>query len=397
MMTYDFDLLIVGGGLAGGSLALALRDSPLRVGIVEAQTDAERHADPAGDRALALSRGTAQILDRLGVWREAADTAMPIRHIHVSDRGRFGKTRLHAADRRVDALGHVLVARNLEDAVERKLRSLAAESIRPARVIGLKASGDGVCITLRRGGDCLNLTARLLVAADGGNSTVRKLLGMERRVRDYGQTAIVTEVRTEKDTRFTAYERFTPAGPLAFLPLERKKCSVVWTLGHGDAAELLNESEQTFGAHLQSAFGYWLGAIEPATRRQGFPLRLIRTEQMVGERVVLIGNAMHQLHPVAGQGFNLGLRDAVLLADRLQARLAFGEDIGAPAFLDGYAAARRRDLDNVVRFTDGLVRLFSNDVPPLALVRNAAMVALDCLPPAKRLLARYAMGYGVRL
>ena len=396
-MIYDFDLLIVGGGLVGGSLALALKDAPLRIGIIEAQTDEERLASPAGDRALALARGTAQILDRLNLWREVADAAMPIRHIHVSDRGGFGKTRIHAADRQVDALGHVLVARHLEDVIERKLAAGSAELIRPARIVGLQAGAEGICAALKRGDECLNLTARLLVAADGGNSTVRNLLEIERQVRDYGQTAIVTEVRTEKDTEYTAYERFTASGPLALLPLGRKRCSVVWTLKHEDAAELLGEPEDAFARHLQSAFGYWLGNIEPDAARQGFLLRLIRTEKMTDQRVVLIGNAMHQLHPVAGQGFNLGLRDAALLAEQLRTRLAFGEDIGAPEFLDRYAEIRRGDLDNVIRFTDGLVRLFSNDFPPLVLVRNAAMVALDCLPPAKRLLARYAMGYGVRI
>jgi 2-octaprenyl-6-methoxyphenol hydroxylase len=396
-MTYDYDLLIVGGGLVGGSLTLALKDAPLRIGVVEALSEAERQASPAGGRALALSRGSAQILDRLGVWPKVAPQAMAIRHIHVSDRGHFGKTRLHAADKGVDALGYVAVARVLEDAIEQGLDQLPATRLRPARVIGLKGGRDGICVTLKQNGECLNLTARLVVAADGGNSTVRSLLGIEQDVRDYGQTAIVTEVRTEKDTGFTAYERFTSSGPLAFLPLERKKCSVVWTLKHDDAAELLGQSEAEFTAHLQAAFGWWFGRIELAAPRQGFPLKLIRAEKMADERVVLIGNAMHQIHPVAGQGFNLGLRDAALLAERLLAQQAFGGDIGDRDFLDRYAEARRQDLANVVRFTDSLVRVFSNDFPPLALARTLALLALDRFPPAKRLLARHAMGYGVRL
>jgi 2-octaprenyl-6-methoxyphenol hydroxylase len=396
-MNYDYDLLIVGGGLVGGSLALALKDAPLRVAVVEAQTEAERLASPAGNRALALSRGTAQLLGQLGVWPEVAPKAMAIQHIHVSDRGHFGKTRLHAADKGVDALGYVAVARVLEDAIEQALHRIPATRICPARIIGLKAGLDGICVTLKQGEECLHLNTRLVVAADGGNSTVRNLLGIEQDVRDYGQTAIVTEVRTELDTKFTAYERFTSSGPLALLPLERKKCSVVWTLKHEDAAELLNQSEAEFTARLQSAFGQWFGRIELAAGRQGFPLKLIRAEKMVDERVVLIGNAMHQIHPVAGQGFNLGLRDAALLAERLLAQTAFGEDIGNPEFLARYAAARRQDLARVIRFTDSLVRIFSNDFPPLALARNLALIALDRFPPAKRLLARHAMGYGVRL
>jgi len=395
-MNYDFDVLIVGGGLVGGSLALALRDAPLRVGIVEALTETQRQALTSGDRALALARGTVQILDRLGIWQDVAAKAMPIRHIHVSDRGRFGKTRLHASEKGVDALGHVIVARTLEDRIAQELRGLDAELLCPARIIGLKAGGDGVCVALKKGEECLNITAALVVAADGGNSTVRKLLGIEQNVRDYGQTAIVTEVQTEADVNFTAYERFTASGPLAFLPLERRKCSVVWTMKNQDADELLSESEPGFTARLQSTFGYWLGKIQLASKTQGFPLKLIRAERMADDRVLLIGNAVHQIHPVAGQGFNLGLRDAAFLAERLFTRLAFNEDIGEKAFLDRYARARQRDLANTIHFTDGLIRAFCSDFPPLALARNTALIALDCLPSAKRLLARHAMGYGFR-
>jgi 2-octaprenyl-6-methoxyphenol hydroxylase len=396
-MNYDYDLLIVGGGLVGGSLALALEGAPLRIGVVEAVAEPERRASSAGDRALALSRGTAQILDALGVWQAVVPQAMPIRQIHVSDRGHFGKTRLRAADQGVDALGHVAVARVLEDAIEQGLGRLAVERICPARVIGLKAGRDGVCVTLKRGGECLSLNVRLVVAADGGNSTVRGLLGIEQDVRDYGQTAIVTEAQTSKSADGTAFERFTAAGPLAFLPLARRKSSVVWTMRHEDAAELLAQPEAEFTQRLQEAFGYWLGSVRLAGPRQGFPLKLIRAERMVDDRVVLIGNAMHQLHPVAGQGFNLGLRDAALLAERLRAQLAFGADIGEAGFLGQYAAARSRDLGQVIRFTDSLVRIFSNDFPPFALARNLGLLALDRLPPVKRLLARHAMGYGVRL
>lgn len=395
-MNYDYDLLIVGGGLVGGSLALALRDAPLRIGVVEAQTQAERQASPAGDRALALSRGTAQLLGELGVWPRVAAGAAPIRHIHVSDRGHFGKTRLHAANKGVDALGYVALARTLEDAVEQALDALPIARLCPARVVGLKSGRDGICVTLKQSEETVNLTARLVVAADGGNSTVRKLLDIEQAVRDYGQTAIVTEVRTEQAADFTAYERFTSSGPLAFLPLGRKKYSVVWTLKHEDVAELLSLPEDEFTHRLQAAFGYWLGRIELASRRQGFPLKLIRAEKMVADRVALIGNAMHQIHPVAGQGFNLGVRDAVALAERLLAQSAFGGDIGDQNFLAGYAKSRQADLAKVVRFTDGMVRLFSNDLPPLAMARNLAMLALDRLPPAKRLLARHAMGYAAR-
>ena len=396
-MNYDYDVLIVGGGLVGGSLALALANTALRIGVIEAVPEEKRIASSAGDRALALAWGSAQILGQVGVWQGAEKKAAPIRHIHVSDQGYFGKLRMSAEREGVPALGYVATARTLEEEVAAKLSQSPVTMICPASVIGFKAGGEAVHVSLREGNESINLTARLLVAADGGNSTVRKLLEIGQSIRDYGQTAIVTEVNTGKSGDFTAYERFTPVGPLAFLPVAKKRYSVVWTQKADDAAELLAMSDSAFIDRLQSAFGYWLGKIALATRRQAFPLKLIRAERMADERVVLIGNAMHQLHPVAGQGLNLGLRDVAMLAEMLVARLEFGEDIGERAFLERYAQARQADLDRVIRFTDSTVRIFSTDFAPMALARNAGLLALDRFLPGKRLLAQYAMGLGNRI
>ncbi len=392
-MNTEFDLLIIGGGLVGGSLALALKDSGLKIALVEAVSEAERVASPANERALALSRGTVQILERLRVWSAVQPHAMPIRHIHVSDRGHFGKTRLHAHDRAVDALGYVALAKHVEGAIQAQLASASVTAFCPARVVGLKAGHDAVFATLKQGDESLNLKARLCVAADGGNSTVRTLLGIEQVVREYGQTAIVAEVQTEKDTAFTAYERFTRSGPLAMLPLGRHACSVVWSLHDADAQDMLQRGDGEWIEALQDAFGQWLGRLSLASRPQGFPLRLVQAARMTDERVVLIGNASHQIHPVAGQGFNLGLRDAEVLAEHLLAQHRLGDDIGAEDFLGHFAAARRRDLNRVVGFTDGLVRVFSSDFGPVMRVRNLALMALDRIPAAKRLLTHYAMGY----
>lgn len=396
-MNPDYDLLIAGGGLAGGCLALALRDAPLRIAIVEAVPEAQRLNSKSGDRALALSWGAVQILDQIGVWREAKKKAAPIRHIHVSDRGHFGKVRMSAEREGVPALGYVVSARALEESVAGALRDSRIVQICPARAIGLKADDNGVHVSLKRGEESLNLSARLLVGADGGESTVRTLLEIGRTVREYGQTAIVTEATSSRDGDYTAFERFTSAGPLAFLPVEKKRYSVVWTLAHADADALLSLSEREFAERLQDGFGYWLGRISLTARRVGFPLKLIRAERMIDRRVVLIGNAMHQLHPVAGQGFNLGLRDAAALAETIGVRLGFGEDIGAEACLQAYARSRADDLAKTVGFTDSMVRIFSNDFGPLVCARNLGMLALDRCAPAKRTLARHAMGLGSRL
>lgn len=396
-MNRDVDLLIVGGGLAGGSLALALRNTPLRIAIIESVDEAQRQASPAGDRALALAWGSAQILDQLGVWAKALPKATPIKHIHVSDRGHFGKVRMNAGREHVPALGYVATARVLEDGIVEALADSAVTLYRPARLQGLKAGHDGIHVTLKQGEDAIQLTAGLVVGADGGNSTVRKLLEIGQNERDYGQTAIVTEVTTDRHNRHTAYERFTPSGPLALLPVGKHRSSVVWTLSHEDAQATLSRSDGDFRDLLQDAFGYWLGRLTLASRRQGFPLKLIRAQRMTDRRVVLIGNAVHQLHPVAGQGFNLGLRDVALLAEMLAARVQFGDDIGDQRFLDGFALARQRDLDRVIGFTDSMVRIFSNEYWPLTQARNLGLLLLNNLPPAKRLLARYAMGVGDRL
>lgn len=394
-MTPDFDLIIVGGGLVGGSLALALRGTPLKIAVIEAQTDAERSLAASGDRALALSRNTVQALRGLGIFDAVEDQAAPIRRIHISDRGHFGKARLDAKDRGVEALGHVVVARGLEQSIaEAMAAENAITTFQPARILSLKAGPESILVSLRSGDQDRVISSRLVVAADGGNSTVRSLLNIPQSIRDYQQTAVVTEVSTSKDHQGTAFERFTRSGPLALLPLGPKRCSVVWTLASEDATEVLTEGESEFVDQLQDAFGQWLGVLTLARKPQGFPLKLIQAEQMTDDRVILIGNAMHTIHPVAGQGFNLGLRDAAVLAERISARHRLGEDIGDAEFLAQYAEARRSDLATVIRFTDSLIRIFSNEVPPLVALRNLALLTFDRLPFAKRLLARRAMGYG---
>jgi len=396
-MNYDYDLLIGGGGLVGGSLALALRGSSLRIGVIESVSEEQRQAAPISERALALAWGSVQILDQLGVWRAAESKATPIKHIHVSDRGHFGKVRLSAEREGVAALGYVVIARILEDEIARTLRCSSVAVHCPARIIGVKAGGDGVHVSFKQGNESLNVTARLLVAADGGNSTVRNLLEIGQSVRDYQQTAIVTEVATERSNGFTAFERFTESGPLAFLPLAKHNSAVVWTQRAEDAGELLAASDADFRERLQGVFGHWLGRISLSAKRHGFPLKLMRAKRMTGERVVLIGNAAHQLHPVAGQGFNLGLRDAALLAEMLLARSGFNDDIGENAFLDRYARAREDDLSDVIRFTDGVVRVFSSEFWPLVFVRNMGLLALANWRDGQHLLARYAMGLEKRI
>lgn len=396
-LQHDYDLLIAGGGLAGNCLALALKETGLRIAIIEANTREQLHASPAGDRALALAAGTIKMLDALGIWQGVSQAATAIKNIHISDRGHFGKVRLSAQKENVNALGYVITAREIETHVASLVKQANIELICPARVVGLMAGGNAVNVSLKRGDEPLNLSAKLLVGADGGNSSVRKLLDIAQQVTEYGQTALVTTVKSSIPHKNTAYERFTASGPLALLPVDGNHCAVVWTRTNEDADALMSGGESDFLAELQECFGYKLGELALAAPRRAFPLSLIRAEKMVADRTVIIGNAVHQLHPVAGQGFNLGLRDVVQLAELIIEQHEAAKDIGAPDFLNAYAESRQKDHDRTIAFTDNVVRIFSSDWLALAAARNIGLALLDHIPAAKALLTRHAMGLAGRL
>jgi 2-octaprenyl-6-methoxyphenol hydroxylase len=238
----------------------------------------------------------------------------------------------------------------------------------------------------------LTLTAKLVVGADGGQSSIRKLLNISQHITEYRQTALVTTVKCTLPHKNTAFERFTASGPLALLPIANNQCSVVWTRSTDDAITLMQNNEADFLAELQHCFGYKLGKLSLTAPRRSFPLALIRAEKMQANRAVIIGNAVHQLHPVAGQGFNLGLRDVVQLAQMLSTQHQAAKDIGADDFLTNYSVTRQKDHDIVINFTNNVIRIFSNDWLPLAAARNLGLTLLDHIPKAKSLLSRYAMG-----
>ncbi len=396
-MQPDYDILIAGAGLAGNCLALALKDSGLNIAIIEACSREQLHASPAGDRALALAAGTVKMLQALGVWQGVEKTATAISDIHISDRGHFGKTRLSARHLGVDALGYVICARDIEDHVAALVHEAGIKQFCPARVMGVMSGKNTVNVSLKQDGQSLNLSAALLVGADGGNSSVRKLLEIPQQITEYGQTALVTTVHSALSHRNTAFERFTPFGPLALLPQHDNLSAVVWTRSHEEAEALMSGGEDDFIARLQDCFGYRLGELTLAAPRRAFPLSLIRTQTMVSGRTVIIGNAAHQLHPVAGQGFNLGLRDVVQLAEMLLNRHEQGQDIGAADLLDQYAQLRLQDHDRTIAFTDNVVKIFSSDWLAFAAARSTGLAILDHIPFAKDLLARHAMGLAQRL
>jgi 2-octaprenyl-6-methoxyphenol hydroxylase len=259
-------------------------------------------------------------------------------------------------------------------------------------VLGLNADSDHINVNIQQGDESLTLTASLLIGADGGQSSIRQLLNINQQITDYGQTALVTTVNSTLSHHNTAFERFTNSGPLALLPIAHKQSAVVWTRSTEDAKNLIQIEETEFLARLQACLGYKLGKLSLSAPVRSFPLSLIRAEKMIDHRAVIIGNAVHQLHPVAGQGFNLGLRDVIELAKLLTSQHQAAKDIGADDFLKNYAKTRQKDHDLVIGFTNNVIRIFSNNWLPLAAARNAGLTLLDHIPKAKSLLSRYAMG-----
>lgn len=396
--SFDFDLVIVGGGLIGGSLACALAGTGLKTALVEAVA-AESEAQPSYDeRVIALSWGSRRILEAIGLWGDIATDAAPIHRIHVSDRGHLGFSHLNREELGVDALGYVAAARSMGAAIRNRLAaSPLVEPFCPARLVSHRTREGGVDLEISGQGGPRRLRSRLLVAADGGESEIRRGLGIKTWERSYGHDALITTVTVDRPQPGVAFERFTEAGPLALLPMTQGRYSVVWTCREDETPGLLALSDDALVARLQSRFGYRLGRLARPAPRRAYPLRLVLARQSVWPRLVLIGNAAHTLHPVAGQGFNLGLRDVAALAEVLADCADAGDDPGSAEVLNRYVRWRGRDQRELALLTDGLARLFVNPWLPLRLARDAGLIGLDLVGPARRVLARRLMGVGGRM
>ncbi len=398
-MKTDFDIIIAGGGMVGASLACALRASGLRIAVIEA-IPLQSSAQPSyNERSVALAFGSRRIFDAIGVWNEVERLgATPIEHIHVSHRGHFGATRLHAAELALPALGYVVENRVLGAALAQTLEGAGNVTWRcPATVEDIRIQDDTAAVCIQQHGSTTEITARLVIGADGAQSAVRRLVGIEAERSDYAQLAVVTTVATSLAHHNTAYERFTDTGPLAALPLRDGRCAIVWSAGVHQGETILGWSDAEFLAQLQQRFGDRLGRFTHPGARTKYPLALTQVSEYVRPRLALIGNAAHTVHPVAGQGFNLGLRDVAALAETLVAAVASDEEIGAPAVLQRYADWRRRDTRTTGIFTDGLIRLFSNNSAPLILLRGMGLVTVDLVPGIKRRLLRMTSGLAGRL
>jgi len=344
------------------------------------------------ERTTALGNASRRIFEALGVWPALAPEAAAIRSIHVSDAGRFGFARLHAQEQGIEAFGYVVPNRALGAALWGKLRESALLSLRvPARVAALEIAAAGARLEVESGGATEAFSARLVVAADGAHSQVRAAAGIEAGVEDYQQVAVVANLSSDEPHGGRAFERFTPSGPIALLPLAAGGLAAIWAMAPAQAQRLLALEDAAYLAELQGAFGWRAGRFTKLGRRASYPLQLTRAAAPVALRTVLIGNAAQALHPVAGQGFNLGLRDAAMLAEVIAGEPG---DAGSGDLLQRFAAWRSADRSGVVRFTDSLVRLFGDRRPGVSLIRNLGLLAFDLSPQAKSALARVSAGFG---
>ena len=378
--------------MVGATLAVALAPLRLRVALIEAVPHNAAAQPSFDERTTALSNGSRRILETLNVWPDISANATPIRKIHVSDQGRFGFARIDAAEQGLAAMGYVIANRALGSALWSRLQSGPGLQVYcPAEVSHLAANEDSVTVHMIKAGDKTSLDAKLIVAADGAQSAVRGAFGIDAEVRDYSQTALITTILPQRFHDNVAYERFTPSGPLALLPLEGGRCTLVLTLVTEAAKLGLGWSDEEFIAEVQRRFGFRLGRFLKVGRRHAYPLSLTRASRTSAGRCVIIGNAAQGLHPVAGMGFNLGLRDVASLAELIAER-AGQADPGAPGLLAQYDAWRTADRSGVIAFTDGLVRMFSNPLSSVRVLRNLGLLAFDLLPPAKAALSRLSTG-----
>lgn len=391
----DTDILVAGGGMVGAALAVALQGTGLHVTVVEAVAPQAPAQPSFDDRSTALAYTSRRILEALDTWRWVAPAACPIEHVHVSQQRRLGITRLHASEENLPALGYVVPNRVLGHALVNAMQQAEhVDFLSPSRVSGVQREADRVDVTLESAGGAHQVAAKLLVVADGARSPLREMLGIGVRNWDYGQTAIICNLETSRPHENVAYERFTPEGPMALLPLEDKRMALVLVERSDVAADVMQMDDAAFIARVQKRFGQRLGALNRAGTHSAYPLALVTAERQVTDRAVILGNAAHSLHPIAGQGFNLSLRDVAVLAEIVAAHR---DDPGAAAALDAYAQWRRQDQRRVVAFTDLLNRLFGIPFGLAAHARGLGLLGMDLFPGLRREFSRNAMGRAGKL
>ncbi|WP_102797451.1 2-octaprenyl-6-methoxyphenyl hydroxylase [Bowmanella denitrificans] len=385
----ELDIIIVGGGVVGCLLARALKHTDLKIGIVEARAYQPQQGHPGFDsRTLALARHSAHYLWQLGFKPQLSQFSTPIQSIKITDQGHLGQCYLDSQSQGIEALGYVISQQQLGTMLYSALQSQDLQWHCPDTIHALGLAQDKVTLTLASG---QVLSSSLLVVADGGDSPTARLLGVNSNIEDYAQVALVANVECELLHKQRAFERFTGHGPLALLPIGERQAGLVWSLAKTMQDDFAGLTDEALLSKLQQAFGYDLGRFTRISRRTLYPLRLVTSETNLLHRCLILGNAAHTLHPIAGQGFNLGLRDVEQLAALLASHT--GQDPGMFSLLNQYHQARQGDQRKVIGLTDSLVRLFSNQYAPLVVGRNMGLGLLQGCQSVKNLLAWQAMGY----
>ena len=390
------DIAIVGGGLAGASLAVALAPLGYDIKVIEAVAYKATEQPSYDDRTLALSHSSCRILSGIGLWEKLEADATAIRKIHITELARPGRVVLDPAEMGLTEFGHVVEARRFGAAVTSVLEKTGnIELISPASVKDIEIGGPRTKLHLESAEGAMELEARLVVAADGANSFIRNHLNIPTKNRDYGQTAVICNITPEFAHEGRAFECLTDTGPFAVLPHTGERCGLVWSVATASAAGLLELDDETFLVRAEKRFGTHLGAFLKAGKRTAYPLKLVRASEDVRERLVILGNAAHAIHPIGAQGFNLALRDAAVLAEILA-----DDDQGDPGetgLLHTYSAWRRQDQRGTIAASDGMTRLFSNPSPFAAGLRTAGLIAHALSPSLRRRSAIKAMGYRGRV
>lgn len=403
----QYDLIVCGGGMVGASLVVALQSAAEQLGLRIALVEQNRLPEVANPeyqpsfdaRSTALAAGSRTLLESMGVWAELSEHLTPINEIEVSAKGQFGQTRMQAKQEQVPALGYVVenhwMGQVLMGLIQRR-KSKNIQLLSPANVVSISPAKPLSEVVIEVDGETETLCAPLVVMADGGRSELRSAMGIVYREKDYHQHALVANVSLDRSHAGVAYERFTEQGPIALLPIEsmagETRMGLVWTLAEERVSEVMALDDLEFLAQLQQAFGYRAGTLKKVGERFSYPLKLTLAQEQARTGLVVLGNAAHSLHPIAGQGFNLAIRGVAQLAKLIIERKREGLDLGDLDALEAFIAQRKRDQQRTIKFGDGALKLFMSSNPGVRLGRSVALQVLDFIPPARTLLARAAMG-----
>ena len=394
-----YDIIIAGGGMIGTCLALALAPLNLKIAVIEPVLRNENQQPSFDERSTALSRSSQRMFKAMGIWSDISLSATAIKEIRVSEKGVFGGSKILASEQKVEALGYVIINRIFGSVLQNKLSDFNnIKMFCPGKVIEVNSLVDATEIIIEYGGKTKKLGCSLLVAADGASSSVRDMIGISAKRIDYQQSAIIGNLLTEKPPSQVAFERFTKNGPLALLPLLDDRVGFIWINSNRETKRLLGLEMKVFSRELQSVFGNRLGQFSRIGQLSDYSLSLTKSYSLISKRSALVGNAANGLHPVAAQGFNLGLRDVAALCDCIADVLDRGEkDFGLPKMLNEYYSWRKHDQSKLLHLTDGIVNLFGHKSKSMRFFRSLGLIGFDRVPGIKKIFALHLMGLKGRL